>query len=216
MAINIENINTTNIVVYRPPDTCYKEFERVMNKIELLLSMMESPEPTVIITGDFNFPFIEWKRNEEGACVWKKKTLDNGSVDDQKQFSKMMEIMNKYHLVHIVEEKTRKNNTLDLVFTNNMGIFTQIDVTGTIMSDHDIIELTTNIGDNDRKIENNENKEQTETDLRQLNFHHEKVDWTIIKEILKEMPWEVLFKGLNNEECTDLFIYCIKEICIGE
>ena len=51
VAINIENINTTNIVVYRPPDTCYKEFERVMNKIELLLSMMESPEPTVIITG---------------------------------------------------------------------------------------------------------------------------------------------------------------------
>ena len=122
--------------------------------------------------------------------------------------------MNKYHLVQTVEEKTRKNNTLDLVFTNNMGIFTQIDVTGTIMSDHDIIEITTNIGDNDRKIENNENKEQTETDLRQLNFHHEKVDWTIIKEILKEMPWEVLFKGLNNEECTDLFIYCIKEICM--
>jgi len=200
--------------VYRPPDTCYKEFERVMNKIELLLSMMESPEPTVIITGDFNFPFIEWKRNEEGACVWKKKTLDNGSVDDQKQFSKMMEIMNKYHLVQTVEEKTRKNNTLDLVFTNNMGIFTQIDVTGTIMSDHDIIEITTNIGDNDRKIENNENKEQTETDLRQLNFHHEKVDWAIIKEILKEMPWEVLFKCLNNEECTDLFIYYIKEICM--
>ena len=95
-----------------------------------------------------------------------------------------------------------------------MGIFTQIDVTGTIMSDHDIIELTTNIGDNDRKIENNENKEQTVTVLRQLNFHHEKVDWTIIKEILKEIPWEVLFKGLNNEECTDLFIYCIKEICM--
>ena len=214
VAINIENINTTNIVMYRPPDTCYKEFERVMNKIELLLSMMESPEPTVIITGDFNFPFIEWKRNEEGACIWKKKTLDNGSVDDQKQFSKMMEIMNKYHLVQTVEEKTRKNNTLDLVFTNNMGIITQIDVTGTIMSDHDIIELTINIGDNDRKIENNENKEQTEMDLRQLNFHHEKVDWTIIKEILKEMPWEVLFKGLNNEECTDLFIYCITEICM--
>ena len=52
-------------------------------------------------------------------------------------------------------------------------------MTGTIMSDHDIIEIATNIGKNDRKITKNENDEQIETDLRQLNFHHEKVDWII-------------------------------------
>ena len=36
-----------------------------------------------------------------------------------------------------------KYNTLDLVFTNNLELITQIDVTGTIMSDHDIFEIMT-------------------------------------------------------------------------
>ena len=124
--------------------------------------------------------------------------------------------MNKYQLIQTVEEKTRKNNTLDLVFTNDLGIITQIDVTGTIMSDHDIIEIATNTGDNTKKtIENETDTQPDEMDLRQLNFHHEQVDWIEIKEILKVIPWEKILKGLNNEECTELLIYCIKEIRIG-
>ena len=215
VAITIEKINIINIVVYRPPDTGYDDFVKIMNKIEELLSEMATPEPTVIITGDFNFPFIEWKRNIEGACSWKKKTLDNGTLDEQRQFNNMMDIMNKYHLIQTVEEKTRKNNTLDLVFTNDLGIITQIDVTGTIMSDHDIIEIATNTGDNTKKtIENETDTQPDEMDLRQLNFHHEQVDWIEIKEILKVIPWEKILKGLNNEECTELLIYCIKEICL--
>ena len=27
------------------------------------------------------------------------------------------------------------------------------------------------------------------------------------------MPWNELFHGLNNENCTELLLYCIKEIC---
>ena len=42
-------------------------FIRVINKIRNLLAGMDTPEPTVLITGDFNFPFIEWKRNEMAA-----------------------------------------------------------------------------------------------------------------------------------------------------
>merc|ERR1711874_49379 len=117
----------------------------------------------------------------------------------QRQFNNMMDIMNKYHLIQTVEEKTRKNNTLDLVFTNNLGIITQIDVTGTIMSDHDIIEIATHGGDNTRKIIDNETDTQPdEMDLRQLNFHHKQVDWIEIKEILKVIPWEKILKGLKN------------------
>merc|ERR1711962_523048 len=51
-------------------------------------------------------------------------------------------------------------------------------------------------------------------DLRQLNFHHEEIDLEGINTILKEMPWNELFHGLNNENCTELLLYCIKEICL--
>merc|ERR1712240_174513 len=214
VAMSIESINIINIVIYRPPDTCYNDFVNVMKKIEKLLSDMGTPEPSVIITGDFNFRFIEWSRNKEGACSWKKKSYSHGTRDEQNQFNKMMETINKYHLVQTVEEKTRKDNTLDLVFTNNLDLITQIDITGTIMSDHDIIEIETNIVTNSIKTTKNENETDDQVDLRQLNFHHEKIDWEGINKILKEMPWNELFHGLNNENCTELLLYCIKEICL--
>ena len=73
-----------NIVVYRPPDTHSVEFADAMDKIKKLLGDMVSPEPSVIITGDFNFPFIEWKRGELNACKWKMKTYNNAKEDEKK------------------------------------------------------------------------------------------------------------------------------------
>ena len=57
------------------------------------------------------------------------------------------------------------------------------------MSDHDIIEIATNIVDNSKKTTKNENEINEQVDLRQLNFHHVKIDWEGINKILKEMPW---------------------------
>merc|ERR1712029_1104982 len=50
-----------------------------------------------------------------------------------------------------------------------------------------------------------------ENDLRTLNFHHENVSWERINE---KMPWRKLFEGKNNKECTEIFIYCIRRICL--
>merc|ERR1712082_452638 len=36
----------------------------------------------------------------------------------------------------------------------------------------------------------------------------------MINEILEEMPWGKLFEGKSNEECTEMFINCIKKICL--
>ena len=90
---------------------------------------MEVMEPTVIISGDFNFPFVTWKRSIGGACNWKMKKDTNRKKDDKKQFNTLMEIIDNYNLMQIIEEPTREKNSLDLGFA-------QIDVTRTIMSDH--------------------------------------------------------------------------------
>ena len=44
-------------------------------------------------------------------------------------------------MVQAIQESTRKENSLDLVFTNDISIFTEVEVTATI-SDHNIIEIT--------------------------------------------------------------------------
>ena len=215
VAIHIERINVVNIVVYRPPDTHSTEFTNVMDKIKKLLKELTTPEPSVIITGDFNFPFIEWKRGELNACKWKLKTYSNAKEDEKKQFYKLMDIMDSFHLVQMIQEPTRKENTLDLVFTNNTSLFSQVEVTGTCLSDHDIIEITTSIPyNNNNLIDNNKETLAKENDLRTLNFHHENVSWDRINEILEKMPWKKLFEGKNNKECTEIFIYCIRRICL--
>merc|ERR1711989_224588 len=87
------------------------------------------------ITGDFNFPFIEWTRNEMNICSYKiKSDCYEKTEEKKKQFYEMMEIMDKFSLVQAIQEPTRKENTLDLVFTNDISIFTQVEVTSTIMS----------------------------------------------------------------------------------
>ena len=41
----------------------------MLKKVETILQEMKKPEPTVIITGDFNFRFIEWTRNDMNICM---------------------------------------------------------------------------------------------------------------------------------------------------
>ena len=49
-----------------------------------------------------------------------------------------MEVMDNRNLIQAMQEPTREMNTMDLVFTNNLGIFTYIDITKA-MSDHDLV-----------------------------------------------------------------------------
>ncbi len=63
-----------------------------------------------------------------------------------------MEISDNKNLMQTIEEPTREKNTHDLVFTRDPKIFTQIDVTWTDMSDHNMIEISTDIEDNDNLI----------------------------------------------------------------
>ena len=90
-----------------------------------------------------------------------------------------------------IKEPARGKNTLDLVFASDPESFTQIDETRTGMSDHNIIEISTDIKDNNNLMKHSKDNSQIEeTDLRQLNFHHEKVDWAEIKEVILNMPWK--------------------------
>ena len=214
LAIHIEKLNIVNIVIYRPPDTHSTEFASVMDKIKKLLSEMTSPEPSVIVTGDFNFPFVEWKRGELNACKWRMKIHNNAKEDEKKQFHKLIDIMDSFHLVQTIQEPTRVGNTLDLVFTNNTSLFKQVEVTKTNLSDHDLVEIATDITDSKNLVNNNDKMQIDENDLRTLNFHHENVNWERINGIIEIMPWRLLFEGKNNKECTEIFIDCIRRICL--
>merc|ERR1712029_797960 len=81
---------------------------------------------------------------------------------------------------------------------NNPSLFSQVEVTGTYLSDHDIIEITTSISYNNNLLDNSAEAQANENDLRTLNFHHENVSWERINKIIERMPWRKLFEVKKN------------------
>ena len=162
-----------NIVVYRPPDANINSFTKILEKVREILSKVKAPEPTVLLSGDFNFSFIKWIREEHGGCRWEEKVRSGATRDGKKQLEKLNEEVDRFNLVQIIEEPTREENTLDLVFTNEVSLITQVEISKTDMSDHNRIKLSTNI-----KSENIQTKRKEEKQLEgepcfwKLNFHH--------------------------------------------
>ena len=150
VAIKSQALNTINIVVYRPPKTKGEDFYYILDKVEEILSEMGNPNPIILMTGDFNFPFVKWESNTLNSfngCTYKYNANVNTTLDEKMQFEKLNKLTNKYNLIQAIGEPTREENekksTLDLVYTNDIDLFTEIGVYKSCMSDHHTLEIST-------------------------------------------------------------------------
>ena len=190
VAIKIPNIQTINIVIYRLPNTKLSDFIIILNKIEEIFKELKAPEPTILLSGDFNFPFVKWKRLLNGGCAWEYKTNTNATTDEKQQFEKLIRLCNNQCMLQVIEEHTREKNTLDLMFTNETNMVTAVDVNKTWTSDHSRVEVSTNYIINDQLKSNTEIDDQNSA-LRNLNFRAEKkIDWENIKESIQNVQWK--------------------------
>ena len=172
IAIKIPNIQTINIVVYRPPDTKSIDFNIILDNIQGILKELKTPEPTVILSGDFNFPFVKWKRLQNSGCTWEYIPNTNATTDEKLQFEKLIKICNNQCMIQVIEEPTRGKNTLDLMFTNELNLVTAVDVNKTGTSDHSRVEVSTNYIINEQ-LKSNREMEDPNSELRKLNFRAE-------------------------------------------
>merc|ERR1712055_1052043 len=109
---------------------------------------------------------------------------------------------------------TRERNTLDLVFTNDISIFTHIEVTKSNLSDHNQIELSTNFKTNKIKISSEDQIYSGETEFWQLKIYNENVSWKTINQEITEIPWQTLFNNKSTEACTNILLKFLLMICI--
>ena len=68
IAVHIEKINMVNIVIYRPPATEMAEFDPILEKLKSILERMEIPNLSLVLSGDFNFPSVEWTPEPSNRC----------------------------------------------------------------------------------------------------------------------------------------------------
>ena len=213
VAVEMPDIQTINIVVYRPPDTKSHEFNPILSEIQNLLQNLEKPEPTIILSGDLNFPFVKWKRLPDNSCSWEYKTHTNATTDEKQQFERLLEICGNHFMLQMIEEPTREGNTLDLMFTNEVNLVTAIEVNKSSYSDHDIIEMSTNYSLQEKEKCNREQSEDTE--FRTLNFWAKTVNWKNIFRMIEEIDWDQEFEPRNaiasGKNMLEKFTKCAKE-----
>merc|ERR1711867_296677 len=173
----IKDLQTINIVVYRPPDTKKEDFRVILRTLKIILDEVGEHNNTIIVSGDFNFRFIEWRKEQSGACSYRYKQAANR--DENVQFLELLDLCNEHCLAQIIDEPTRGENTLDLFFTNEASLVTNVDVNKSTKSDHKKIEISTRYSVASEEIGENIIEQKN---INDVNFY-DKNKWDIIKTI---------------------------------
>lgn len=171
IAVEFESEKLVNIVIYRPPNT--KEFDIIIEKLDEICR--NHKDWTILLTGDFNFPFVEWKEQiGDCGCIYTYKKESNSSAEDKRQFEKLLDMLLEHNIQQINHLPTRKDNILDLVFVNEVNYVKEIIVYNTSISDHNVIELTVR----SRTYENKEKQETKKWEgYGKYNLYSKNINW---------------------------------------
>ncbi|MPC32333.1 hypothetical protein E2C01_025644 [Portunus trituberculatus] len=105
-----------------------------MEALRQLLDSLPTPAPEIILTGDFNFPFLKWP----------ERILTGSTSTEKSQAKLLLDIINSSFLVQVINEPTRGKNIIDLLFINNSDAIDSISAEKTIYSDHNLLRIFTN------------------------------------------------------------------------
>ena len=129
----IESLETILVCVYRPPDCKIQECRELKVTLENLLRDNDSKD--IVVAGDFNFPNVIWEMTDPPSVYCKNSSL-NG------QSKLILEMLEDNFMFQYINQSTRKNNILVLIFSNNENIIQELNVRETKLSDHAIIEIS--------------------------------------------------------------------------
>ena len=199
--LSIEHINMILIVIYRPPDCNQNNFIPIITMIRDNINELPTPLPTIVLTGDLNFPMIDWE----------SEVVRGGLNDVQIQATALLDLTREYCMNQYIRIPTRGNNILDLFFTNNDELIHEYTVDKNAISDHNIITISTNI----KTHKPRERARSTEVmpSLNNLNFFSSKTDWENIVKEISEVPWKKLMSLEDPQDQYEMLLSKCLEIC---
>lgn len=190
LALYLGDLDWLYINVYRPPACPRKKFIDQLIKIKHVINSLPPPMPTIILTGDLNFPLIDWE----------SETVYGGSAEMRIQAESVLSLAEDYCLHQVVNTPTRGGNILDVVMTNNGDLVRNVSVNKTNLSDHNLITLTTSLStDMQTRTDMEAGTSQHEPYFDQLNFHCQSICWESIKRDLADVNWESLMNNSDPE-----------------
>jgi len=196
-------IKTFILALYKPPLPNFNllKFSEVLNEARNSLNKMleNQSEYKVILAGDFNFhpKVVEWIRCDEGIFP----DIKPGNTDEKLALQLLLDFTNDFELEQIVDEPTRESNILDLIFTNNLEIFSDqnIQILRPI-TDHNIVSFKIQINSHETIAANLPNN------IRDISLYNFKSgNQELFKEALADTPWHNLFTPQTIETANENF-----------
>jgi hypothetical protein len=184
----LPNQNIAVITVYRPPGCPSPKFKEAMATISEWIEKLEQTKPvTVVLTGDFNLPFMgTWSNCDEMLAASHERAQDGRAVAADKVQAIMLAELTAQHLMaQCMKEGTRLENILDLLFASDPDIFSNIQIISNVsFSDH-----TTNVAEINIVVEprkENVPRNFSTTGISSYNFETASdSDWASLEDELK-------------------------------
>ena len=113
--------------------TPYVKFKEVLDKLNTLFNNLPILTPDMTIVGDFNFNSkdVIWIEDDYGdfqAVVkpWRERDND-GDYQERRQASELLDFTSSHSMIQVVNIATRKEEILDLIFSNNPDLIQSIE-----------------------------------------------------------------------------------------
>ena len=125
----------------------------------------------------------------------------------------LYEFLNSHFLSQLVNSNTRKNNTLDLIFSNdNLFITEQECIVNNVMSDHNLLIVKSNVNIDSVK---DDSKAENIYDTNLLDYDHlgtNEEEWNKISDNLKNINWKDKLPNKNVSDKLGLIIESLENI----
>ena len=216
ICIYLPETNLAQITTYRPPGSSIEHFKESIDIIRKWIYDMENKydkTPMISLNGDLNFPMMKsWSYDE--ICTFLENIYNRESnesnIGSVKQQTKLLcELVEDLFLEQKIDGATRKNNLLDLQFTNDPDLFLDHEILENVLfSDHCICILNTNL---ESKNVQEINVNYYTSDIPSYNLMEaSEEDWKNLNEILEKNDWEDIFRNKNESDITDILIKIVE------
>ena len=188
-------------VVYRPPDASHSSFSQPLGHIKYTIDNLADNDYDLFITGDFNFPQMDWES---------LRILSGGTSESNLTAQCLLNFMSTYLLNQMVTVPTRGQNILDLVLCNNDRLISDVQAVPTDISDHDMVSVLLSF--NPGNIDDAQATYLDEMNFRSLDFN--RADFTLLNGIFDAVNWKKLRDSCSFEEFPAKFTQTVLNVCL--
>ena len=204
LILKIKEINLTIVCVYRPPDTTQTEFNECINNVENYFKDKTLHE-NIVILGDFNLPHLKWNLVETKVI---SNMESGGPITEQIAAARLLELTESLFCQQTITKPTRINNVLDLIFTNNEDLLSEIIISECDpgISDHKLITTDLNIESKEAQPQS-EFETESCSKLEKFAFWSKKCRWECVTDKLSNTNWEQHISQTSDLNSDLSFIY---------